>query len=263
MMAPTVVLTEDGGVELALGSAGSNRIRSAILQTIVGVVDHGLQAQDAVLAPRTALRGRHRLHRAGHRPRAAASGRLRDRGLRRAQPLLRRRAGGRARPADRRAVGRRRPAPRRRRGRGVRARRPPRAPRLSRSRGPPGAAGEAGDLLAVERSGSIPGARLDLRVTVDGRVACNRGGLRQLPSDQVIDARGIERELAGEEGDPGPAARHVRLAARRGLDPALPGPRRRQAPCPSPTRRAASRPSSSRSQKLTRDVARSVCGLPR
>ena len=53
MMAPTVVLTEDGRVELALGSAGSNRIRSAILQTIVGVVDHGLQAQDAVLAPRS------------------------------------------------------------------------------------------------------------------------------------------------------------------------------------------------------------------
>jgi gamma-glutamyltranspeptidase/glutathione hydrolase len=42
----------DGEVELVLGSAGSNRIRSAILQVIVGVVDHGLQAHDAVLAPR-------------------------------------------------------------------------------------------------------------------------------------------------------------------------------------------------------------------
>jgi gamma-glutamyltranspeptidase/glutathione hydrolase len=52
MMAPTVVLGTDGGVELVLGSAGSNRIRSAILQTIVGVVDHGLGAQDAVGAPR-------------------------------------------------------------------------------------------------------------------------------------------------------------------------------------------------------------------
>jgi gamma-glutamyltranspeptidase/glutathione hydrolase len=52
MMAPTAVLGEDGGVELVLGSAGSNRIRSAILQTIVGVVDHGLGAQDAVGAPR-------------------------------------------------------------------------------------------------------------------------------------------------------------------------------------------------------------------
>jgi gamma-glutamyltranspeptidase / glutathione hydrolase len=51
MMAPSVVLRE-GEVELVLGSAGSNRIRSAILQTIVGVVDHGLGARDAVQAPR-------------------------------------------------------------------------------------------------------------------------------------------------------------------------------------------------------------------
>jgi gamma-glutamyltranspeptidase/glutathione hydrolase len=52
MMAPTVVLAPDREVELVLGSAGSNRIRSAILQVIVGVVDHGLRAHDAVLAPR-------------------------------------------------------------------------------------------------------------------------------------------------------------------------------------------------------------------
>jgi gamma-glutamyltranspeptidase/glutathione hydrolase len=52
MMSPTVVLAPGGDVELVLGSAGSNRIRSAILQVIVGVVDHGLQARDAVLAPR-------------------------------------------------------------------------------------------------------------------------------------------------------------------------------------------------------------------
>jgi gamma-glutamyltranspeptidase/glutathione hydrolase len=51
MMAPTVVM-RDGEVELVLGSAGSNRIRSALLQTIVGVVDHGLGARDAVEAPR-------------------------------------------------------------------------------------------------------------------------------------------------------------------------------------------------------------------
>jgi len=52
MMAPTVVLAPDGSVELALGSAGSNRIRSAILQVIVGVVDHGRGAQEAVSADR-------------------------------------------------------------------------------------------------------------------------------------------------------------------------------------------------------------------
>jgi gamma-glutamyltranspeptidase/glutathione hydrolase len=51
MMAPTVVLRE-GRPEVALGSAGSNRIRSAIIQTILGVVDHGLPAQEAVSRPR-------------------------------------------------------------------------------------------------------------------------------------------------------------------------------------------------------------------
>ncbi|HEV2980566.1 MAG TPA: gamma-glutamyltransferase [Solirubrobacteraceae bacterium] len=56
MMAPSVV-TREGTVELVLGSAGSNRIRSALLQTIVAVVDRGLSAQDAVRAPRAHFEG--------------------------------------------------------------------------------------------------------------------------------------------------------------------------------------------------------------
>jgi gamma-glutamyltranspeptidase / glutathione hydrolase len=51
MMAPSVVM-RDGEVELVLGSAGSNRIRSALLQTIVGVVDRELSVREAVHAPR-------------------------------------------------------------------------------------------------------------------------------------------------------------------------------------------------------------------
>jgi gamma-glutamyltranspeptidase/glutathione hydrolase len=58
MMAPTVVLN-DGEVELVLGSAGSNRIRSALLQTIVGAVDHGLDARAAVEAPRLHVESGH------------------------------------------------------------------------------------------------------------------------------------------------------------------------------------------------------------
>ncbi len=54
MMAPSVLMRA-GEVELVLGSAGSNRIRSALLQTIVGVVDHGLDAERAVRAPRVHL----------------------------------------------------------------------------------------------------------------------------------------------------------------------------------------------------------------
>ena len=56
MMAPTVVL-RDGEPEVALGSAGSNRIRSAILQTILAVVDDGLGAQEAVERPRVHFEG--------------------------------------------------------------------------------------------------------------------------------------------------------------------------------------------------------------
>ena len=51
MMAPSIVM-RDREVELVLGSAGSNRIRSALLQTIVGVVDHGMLAREAVDSPR-------------------------------------------------------------------------------------------------------------------------------------------------------------------------------------------------------------------
>ncbi len=66
MVAPTIVLLADrrsrrspigDDVELVLGSAGSNRIRSAILQTIVGIVDHGLGAREAVDAPRMHVEG--------------------------------------------------------------------------------------------------------------------------------------------------------------------------------------------------------------
>jgi gamma-glutamyltranspeptidase / glutathione hydrolase len=51
MMAPSIVM-HDGEVELVLGSAGSNRIRSALLQTIVASVDRDLDAREAVNAPR-------------------------------------------------------------------------------------------------------------------------------------------------------------------------------------------------------------------
>jgi gamma-glutamyltranspeptidase/glutathione hydrolase len=52
MMAPTVLRRPGGPPELALGSAGSNRIRSAILQTILRVIDDGLPVDAAVAAPR-------------------------------------------------------------------------------------------------------------------------------------------------------------------------------------------------------------------
>jgi gamma-glutamyltranspeptidase/glutathione hydrolase len=51
MMSPTVAL-RDGRPVLAVGSAGSNRIRSAVLQTIIRSIDDGMSAQTAIDAPR-------------------------------------------------------------------------------------------------------------------------------------------------------------------------------------------------------------------
>ena len=51
MMSPTVILRE-GELEAGLGSAGSNRIRSAILQTVLRLVAGGMPIAEAVAAPR-------------------------------------------------------------------------------------------------------------------------------------------------------------------------------------------------------------------
>jgi gamma-glutamyltranspeptidase / glutathione hydrolase len=51
MMAPTLVL-RDGEMAVGLGSAGSNRIRSAILQVVVRVIEEGMDAGQAVRAGR-------------------------------------------------------------------------------------------------------------------------------------------------------------------------------------------------------------------
>ncbi len=51
MMAPTMVLEPQGRLT-ALGSGGSNRIRTAILQVLLGLLDFQLDLTDAVEAPR-------------------------------------------------------------------------------------------------------------------------------------------------------------------------------------------------------------------
>jgi hypothetical protein len=122
-----------------------------------------------------------------------------------------------------------------------------------------GCGGEAGDLMLVERSGSIPGARLQLRFTVDGRVGCSQGaGLRELTSAQTIDARAIERALAGDE-QPGPAARHVSLAPGPGSILRYRASMEAGSVAFSDTSRGQP-PAFFRLAKLTRDVSRDVCG---
>jgi len=51
MMAPTIILEPDGTVT-TLGTGGSNRIRTAILQVAVNLLAHGMSLEDAVAAPR-------------------------------------------------------------------------------------------------------------------------------------------------------------------------------------------------------------------
>jgi len=51
MMSPTLLFTPDGS-SIALGSGGSNRIRTAILQVIINLIDYGMSLEDAVNSPR-------------------------------------------------------------------------------------------------------------------------------------------------------------------------------------------------------------------
>jgi hypothetical protein len=119
-----------------------------------------------------------------------------------------------------------------------------------------GCGSEPADLFVVRRAGEIPGARLELRVTDDGRASCNRRALVDITSRQLVDARDIERQLEPL------ARRRLALPAARGSilryrvamqDGALRfadnSPRQ-----PAPLFALA---------KLTRDVARGACGLAR
>ncbi len=56
MMAPSLATNGDGAV-VALGSGGSNRLRTAILQVLVNMLDFAMPAADAVMAPRLHVEG--------------------------------------------------------------------------------------------------------------------------------------------------------------------------------------------------------------
>jgi hypothetical protein len=119
-----------------------------------------------------------------------------------------------------------------------------------------GAGAPAHDLFLVQRGGAIPGARLALRVTDDGRASCNRGPLVDISSAQLITARELQRDL-----EP--------LAKRRfALPPGRGSVLRYRVVLEDGAVRFAddSRgqpPALFRLAKLTRDVARGPCGLAR
>jgi gamma-glutamyltranspeptidase / glutathione hydrolase len=67
MMSPSLVVHE-GRPRLVVGSAGSLRLRSAILQVIVNVVHHGLPVGEAIERPRVHLEGEHLHCEGGNEP---------------------------------------------------------------------------------------------------------------------------------------------------------------------------------------------------
>src|SRR4051794_37779006 len=59
-----------------------------------------------------------------------------------------------------------------------------------------GCGGSAGDLLSITASGGVAGGKHTVVVSGDGRGSCDRGELKELPSDRVIDPRSVERDAA-------------------------------------------------------------------
>lgn len=112
------------------------------------------------------------------------------------------------------------------------------------------------DLFVLQRTGSIPGARLTLLVNDGGTVRCDGGPARPLPDPDLLKARALQSDLATD-------AKHaVRLA---------PGPGsvlsyRYRAPQGSVAFSDTSpgvRPEMDRLAAFARTVARDVCGRPR
>jgi hypothetical protein len=115
---------------------------------------------------------------------------------------------------------------------------------------------EASDLFVVRRNGDVPGARLMLRITDDGRVSCNGHSLIDITSDQLITARETERDLKK------PAKARLRLAP--GRQPVFSYRARTQDGTVAWSDDSRGQPAVLfKLAKLTRDVAKGPCRLAR
>lgn len=119
------------------------------------------------------------------------------------------------------------------------------------------------DLFVVSRTGTIPGAKLTLRFIDDGAVSCNGGPRKEITSGQLITARELRRELDGEkEEDVGLAEKHLDLPP--GSVTTLSYRVRSENGTVAFSDTSAHQPQAFyRLAKLTRDIAKQVCGLPR
>jgi hypothetical protein len=119
------------------------------------------------------------------------------------------------------------------------------------------------DLFLVQRSGSIAGARLTLRITDDGGAFCNGGKRREITSAQLIEARALRTDLDGKkEEDTGLAEQHLNLPP--GRVTTLSYRVRSEGGTVAFSDTSARQPQAFyRLAKLTRDIARGACGLAR
>ncbi len=125
-----------------------------------------------------------------------------------------------------------------------------------------GCGGPSADLYVLERSGSTPGAKLTMVVGDGGTVRCNGGKEYEISSAQLIDARAIAGDLNGDEEEPGPARETLNLAPgkytilRYNVRTEFGTVAFSDSSRPQP-------PVFFALAKLTRDLAKNVCGLPR
>jgi hypothetical protein len=122
------------------------------------------------------------------------------------------------------------------------------------------------DLFLVQRTGSIAGARLTLRISDDGGAFCNGGKRQEITSAQLISAREIRRELDGDKNDDenkiGLAAKHINLPP--GDISTLSYRVRSEKGTVVFSDTSAHQPQTFyRLAQLTHDVAKGACGLPR
>lgn len=125
---------------------------------------------------------------------------------------------------------------------------------------------EPPDLFLVQRTGTIAGARLTLRINDDGGAFCNGGKRKEMTSAQLITAREIRRELDGDKNDDenkiGLAAKHINLPP--GSITSLSFRVRSEKGTVAFSDTSAHQPQTFyRLAQLTRDVARGPCGLAR
>jgi hypothetical protein len=119
-----------------------------------------------------------------------------------------------------------------------------------------GCGSEAHDLFLVTRSGDVPGARLTLRITDDGRASCNDKPLVEITSAQLISARDVARKLED------PSKAQLRLAP--GPQPVFSYRVRTEEGGVAWSDDSTRQPAVLfELAKLTRDVAKGPCRLPR